>query len=141
MKNLESLEELKRRHGYWYVASPYSKYSGGMVAAHSEAVHFTADLLRVGVPAFSPIAHSHYIGLWGALPHTWDFWKEADWPMLHAADGLIVLMMDGWRESVGVSEELASFRKRLQPEIRFVDPETYRVFAEAPEMRVYAEPA
>lgn len=133
MKNIEGLERFAGYGSFWYVASPYSQYSGGRHAAFIEAAHFTADLMRAGVHPFSPICHTHPVSQYGALQGDHEFWLNIDKTMLDQAAGLIVYMMDGWRESRGVSEEIEMATEWNLP-IYYVAPESYRVFAEAPEM-------
>lgn len=52
---------------YWYVASPYSKYPGGTVAAFTEICEVTGKFMTEGVPVFSPIAHSHPVSIYGGV--------------------------------------------------------------------------
>jgi hypothetical protein len=96
--------------GYWYLATPYSKYPLGREwsAKHScvVAVHF----IMKGIPVFCPIAHSHQIsatGLIGPLDHS--IWLPADRPLMDGACGLIVCEMDSWQDSYGMAEEIKTF--------------------------------
>jgi hypothetical protein len=43
----------------------------------------------------------------GELPKGWDFWREYDLWFIRQCDRLTVVMIDGWRESVGVTAEIA----------------------------------
>ena len=67
--------------------------------------------MRAGVPVFSPIAHSHpvahYLPRENRIDH--DFWMRVDGPMMEAASGLIVVLVEGWSESKGVAEEIKRF--------------------------------
>jgi nucleoside 2-deoxyribosyltransferase len=97
---------------YFYLASPYSKFSGGIVAAFEEVCEQAALLVRAGVPVFSPIAHTHSIALHGHLdPYDLSIWLEADRAFMDAAKAIIVCKMDGWDQSVGVAHEIEHFRK------------------------------
>ena len=42
----------------------------------------------------------------GRLPWDWDFWQRFDGKYLRRCDGVVVLMLDGWRESAGVRAEI-----------------------------------
>ena len=109
---------------FWYLASPYSKYSSGNEEAFQEVALQTGLLVQAGVPVFSPIAHTHPIALYAGmdpLDHT--IWLPCDRPMMDAAGGIIVCMMDGWRESYGVAHEIEVFRAAGKPVV-FMQPGT-----------------
>jgi hypothetical protein len=69
------------------------------------ACRATAGLLRAGHAVFSPIVHGHPLVGHG-LPVDWTFWGRVDREHLARCDEVVVLMLDGWRESVGVQEEI-----------------------------------
>ncbi len=93
--------------GYVYLASPYSHPDPAVREARFQQIcNITADLMNDGVIVFSPIAHSHPIALGRTLPTDWSFWKHVDSAFILRADKLIVAMMDGWTESVGVQAEV-----------------------------------
>lgn len=103
---------------FYYLASPYSQYADGINAAYWEAGRQTALLVRAGVPVFSPIVHSHHVAEAGFLdPLDHALWMAVDKPMMDAARGLIVCMMDGWFDSKGVRMEIDEFDRRGKPVI------------------------
>lgn len=105
-----STSDLRDVDGFWYVATVYTKHRGGIDEAAREAAQVMAWLLKRGVPCFSPICHTHPIAIEGNLdPLDHGFWLPADEPMMRAAHGLIVTMMDGWEDSFGISAERAMF--------------------------------
>lgn len=109
---------------FWYVATPYTKYEGGLDAAFADACEWTARLLASGVSVFSPIVHSHPIAMAGRLdPLSHDFWMRVDAPFMEAAYGLIVVRLPGWEDSKGVQAEIGWFKQRGRP-IRYVGPES-----------------
>lgn len=93
---------------YIYLASPYSHPDRAVREARFRAAcRAAAQLMDAGQRVFSPIAHSHAIeehGMGERRPA--DFWLRQDGPLLCCADELWVLMLDGWRESKGVQEEI-----------------------------------
>jgi hypothetical protein len=110
--------------GYSYVASPYSKYLTGIEAAFVDVCRITAALLRMGIPVFSPIAHTHPLAIHGnisPLDHT--IWLPADEPLMDAAHGLLVAQMVGWDDSYGVGVEINRFKAAGKP-IVYLDPRT-----------------
>ena len=115
---------------YWYVGSPYTDYRGGFDAAAHEACVNAGLLLDAGVRVFSPIAHFHAICCAiGPRPH--EFWMAADLPFMASACGLIVLELDGWRDSRGVGMEIEHFARRGVPIVHMTPGTVPAVFADA----------
>jgi hypothetical protein len=112
--------------GYWYLASPYSKFPKGFREAFRQICEIGAALVRQGIPIFSPIAHNHPLAMWGGidpLDHT--IWLPLDFPMIDAAYGLIVAQMDGWTDSYGIGVEIERFTRAQKP-IAYLDPTTLK---------------
>ena len=110
------LPTLKERAGYWYLATPYSKYPAGLEAAYQEACRAAAWLIRSGVRVFSPIAHTHGVAIHGDLdPLDHKIWLPADRPLMDDACGLIVAMLEGWAESYGIQQEILEFTAAQKP--------------------------
>jgi hypothetical protein len=104
--------------GFWYLATPYSKYPLGIEQAFIDACKETALLLRAGVPIFSPIAYTHPIAIHGEInPLDHEVWLPADKPMMDAACGLIVCQMDTWDQSYGIGVEIQTFKVAKKPVI------------------------
>lgn len=119
---ISTLEELKGLPGMSYMASPYSRYHAGLDAAYSMACRASAELMKRGHRIFCPIAHSHPIATFGDIdPLDWEFWSKQDGEMMRVCNGLIVLQMEGWSESVGVADEISAFEWQGKPVI-CVDP-------------------
>lgn len=62
--------------------------------------------MGAGLYVFSPISHTHPIAEAGDLPRDWRYWEGYDYAILSGCGCLAVLMLEGWRKSVGVSGEL-----------------------------------
>lgn len=89
-----------------YLASPYSHPDVRVRERRfREACSATARLVAAGLNVFSPIVHSHSIAHYG-LPSSWEFWSRIDREFLSRCDVMAVLMLPGWRESVGVQAEI-----------------------------------
>ena len=89
-----------------YLANPYShpkvmireqRFRAACVAA--------AQLLASGLTVFSPIVHGHPLVCHG-LPTEWPFWERFNRDHLWRCDEVVVLTLDGRRESVGVTAEI-----------------------------------
>lgn len=119
---ISTLDEIVGLAGLSYLASPYSKYHAGLGAAYSMACKAAATLMRRGHRIFCPIAHSHPIASFGGIdPLDWEFWAKQDGEMMKTCNGLIVLKMQGWEESVGVADEISAFEWQGKP-IIYVEP-------------------
>lgn len=99
-----------------YLATPYSKYPGGIEKAFREAARLTGLLLQRGICAYSPIAHTHPIAIYGKLdPYDHTIWLPFDEAMMDAAEHLIVAMMPSWETSTGIKHEIEYFTKAGKP--------------------------
>lgn len=112
MGGVVDLEHLLER-GLWYVATVYSSHPDGLEVAYRQANEAAARIVSIyKARVFCPIAHSHSLcevyGTKNGLAGETDaaFWKWFDEPFLERSDGLIVVMMPGWRKSVGVTHEI-----------------------------------
>lgn len=102
-------------NGYFYLASPYSDPDPKTREARFLAVcRAAAWLMETGIHVYCPIAHSHPIAEAG-LDWDGDKWVEYDKIFMDKADGLIVFMLDGWRDSSGVRAEIAIFTQSGKP--------------------------
>lgn len=105
-----------------YLAAPYSHSDPAVRERRFQTVsHVAADLVRAGHRVFSPISHSHPIAVHG-LPGDWAFWEPFDRRMLRTCDELVVLMLDGWRESKGVQAEI-DLAIEMDLPIRYLAPD------------------
>ena len=96
----------------WYLATPYSKYPGGISGAYELACKQSALLISHGIHVFSPIAHSHGIAFHGeldALSH--DLWLKMDRTYMDLCVGCIFLLADSWEKSFGMEQERLYFLK------------------------------
>ncbi|MBP2232560.1 hypothetical protein J2847_005889 [Azospirillum agricola] len=101
---------------FWYLATPYSQFAGGIAAAFRAACDQAAVLVKAGIPVFAPIVHTHPIAILGGLdPRDHGIWLPADAPFMAAARGLIVCKLPGWTESFGIAEEIKAFQAMVKP--------------------------
>lgn len=114
-----------------YLATPYTKYEGGIDLAFAEAARIAALLLTTGVRVYSPIAHTHPLAIYGNLdPLDHSIWLPFDEAMMEAADCLIVARMKGWDVSYGVQHEIEFFRSDRKPVV-FIDPVSLMIIDKA----------
>jgi hypothetical protein len=64
--------------------------------------------------------HNHPLVAHG-LPTGWDFWEGIDRRFLELCDEVVVLTVDGWRESAGVQAEIR-IASQLGKLVRYLGP-------------------
>lgn len=105
-----------------YLASPYSHPEVTIREQRfRDACRAAAALVASGLTVFSPIVHGHPLVNHG-LPTDWSFWEPFDRDHLQRSDEVVVLTLDGWRESVGVAAELRIAEELGRP-VRYLDPD------------------
>lgn len=108
--------------GYYYLATPYTKYPGGIEAAFRLACAQSALLVRAGVSAFSPIAHTHSIAIHGNIdPLDLELWLKVDAALIASACGCIMLRAESWEQSKGMAYERDAFFANGRPVV-YMDP-------------------
>lgn len=94
---------------YIYLASPYSHPLLTVRCQRYEAVRMAAAwFFRKGETVYSPIAHCHHMGLCGDLPYeefSGDFWWGHNANMIIQSRVLCILVLPGWKDSVGIQRE------------------------------------
>lgn len=108
--------ELRSRVGFWYFATPYTKYHLGIEEAFKEACRAAAFLKRRGAQLYCPIAETHPIAVYGEMdPLDGELWQSLYVELMDRACGLIVCKMQGWDESRGVAIEIEAFKEVGKP--------------------------
>jgi Domain of unknown function (DUF1937) len=110
-----------------YLATPYSKYPTGPHGAFFDAARLAGKLLLAGVNVYSPIAHTHPIGLYSGMDILdLKIWLPVDELMMERCDILIVARMAGWETSSGIAHEIEFFERAGKP-IFDLDPDTMKM--------------
>ena len=106
-KKLEEKYEVLRASSLIYLACPYGHADPEVQRLRFEAVNrAAAKLLNEGTTVFSPISHTRPIAMAAQLPEDWEFWQNYDREMLSHCSSLMVLKLDGWEKSIGVTAEI-----------------------------------
>ena len=117
-----NLPALRIESGFWYLATPYTKYPLGLDAAWRAACMAAGNLVKLGVPVFSPIAHSHPIAeISDIKKKDHGIWLPVARPMMDAAFGMLILTLPTWQTSFGINEEIKIFDAACKP-IEEIDP-------------------
>lgn len=94
-----------------YVAAPYTHENSIIVdVRYTSTCAYVARLLIHKQWAYSPIVHCHHIAKDHNLPIDAEYWQDYNLHMLARSDALHVLLLDGWRESVGIRKEVRFWR-------------------------------
>ena len=105
-----------------YLASPYSHRDAAVRRRRFlAACRAAAAMLAKGLMVYSPIVHSTPIAACGLDDMDHDFWMHVDRPYLEWCHMVMVLTLDGWRESRGVNIEIAQARSMGKP-VSFICP-------------------
>jgi hypothetical protein len=104
-----------------YLALPFSHADKKIRNYRFHAANKMAGkLMKEGFNVFSPISHTAVIAADYDLPHTWAFWSEQDLSILKHCQKLVVLMLEGWKNSVGVMAEIA-FAQKMNIPIEYIN--------------------
>jgi hypothetical protein len=100
-----------------YLACPYSHPIPEVREWRAKQATFaTAELIRErGWNVFSPITHSHPLHITAGLDGSWQFWERIDTEYISLSARMVVLMLPGWRDSVGIKSEIAIAKKKRVP--------------------------
>jgi hypothetical protein len=110
-----------------YLASPYSHPDPLVRQARFDAACLAVSrLIHAGQSVFSPIVHGHPQVRFG-LPTEWAFWQRFDQEYLRRCDEVLVLQIEGWRESVGVRAEIA-LASALGKRVEYLEPKNDAIF-------------
>jgi hypothetical protein len=123
----------------FYLANPFTHEDPAVMDKRLEDVTEAAvQLLLLGVHSYAPIS---YNGKWSKdrkLRTDWEFWEPFDKNFLHRCDGLIVLKLDGWEKSVGVTSEI-EYAKGLNKPIFYITLDQIKNGDITAELRAFEE--
>lgn len=90
-----------------YIGSPYTHPDKSVQQLrHDQILDITAGLLNQGFHVISPIVHCHPLSIKHNMRGDFEFWQKYNFALLSKCDVLLVLQIDGWTESVGLSAEI-----------------------------------
>lgn len=89
-----------------YLAGPYTHPSSVIREVRYQQLTYAAGVLQsMGLKVFSPITHGHVMAQHHDLPIEFDYWREMCEHQLSACTHILILTLDGWEDSTGVSYE------------------------------------
>jgi len=117
-----------------YIAGPYTHKDKAIQERRGEQhCEITSEFLKNGHLTYSPIAETMNLAKYGHMVGTtWDTWREKDQKEVELSDEMWILMLDGWKDSVGVRGEVKHCI-RLNKPISLYDPTTKLFWEVTPE--------
>ena len=110
-----------------YLGIPYSHTDAYVRHCRFHAANrAAARLYEMGYNVLSPISHSHPISLYMQNSNDSDFWTSVDDYWQRQCDELIILTLDGWRESVGLKKEI-NLALQFGQKVFFMDYDTMEI--------------
>lgn len=104
-----------------YLASPYSHLDAEIREERARLARVArVELMRHGTLVYAPIALASKEE--ATLPHSWDFWHGPSIGMLSRCDAILVYMLNGWSDSVGMRAEIRYAHESYMP-ILYWEPE------------------
>lgn len=106
------------RNKFIYLAGPYTHDCKHIEEDRYRALLYVGSWLwyRKGVKTFNPILQSYWMSKCGfSGGGTWTEWKDYDLTAIDKCDEVWVLSDPGWKESVGVTDELEYARAQGKP--------------------------
>lgn len=95
------------KDGLYYLASPYSHPSKRtMTNRYHTANRIAASMIEEGYLLITPIASSVSLCKDSNLSGSFMTWARLDLELVARSDGVIVLDMPGWQQSIGVTAEI-----------------------------------
>lgn len=108
-----------------YLASPYSDPNPSVRELRFEMARLaTANLLRQGLAVYSPIVYGK--DLEKIIGTDYLSWKVMNDAMLESASSVVVLKLDGWEKSLGVTYEIDKAKQLNLPIAYLPAPEINR---------------
>ena len=96
-----------------YLACPYSHEDHEVMIKRFKAACFVAgNLMRQNTSVYSPISHSHSICDFGGIGYKDPVWYGYDLWYVDRCEDMMVVDIDGWKESKGVALEIAHYNNR-----------------------------
>lgn len=90
-----------------YLATPYTHEDPAICEMrHQIVTEVASGLFSTSHSVFSPISHCHEMARQYSLPTDWTYWQKYNRTMISRCTRLLVLCLEGWRESVGVQAEI-----------------------------------
>lgn len=121
MTNSSKLPKISSNKLY-YLAGPYTHHNKAVIA-HRRLDHMHAEywLLGQNIDVIQPINSSGALESVWKLPVEYEFWQKRDRKSIRYSNGVILILLPGWKESTGVTDEI-SYAKKLKKPVFYLKP-------------------
>ncbi len=114
----------------YYFASPYSSDCAYVrEVRYLDVIKVATDLIRLDFTLIEPIAMSHQHAQRFGLPGTYAFWQKRDRKFIDLCDAVIVCLLDGWDQSIGVTDEISYAQEQGKP-VYYLNPADLRLVSQ-----------
>jgi len=108
-----------------YLGIPYSNGNDYLINFRAVIADMIAhDLTNQGRAIYSPISSWHIIACKFKMPRTFEFWEKMNLSFLSRCKKMLVVMLPGWDESIGLKGEI-KFAKENNIMVEYIDPTFY----------------
>ena len=109
MPMISGLEKIKRFKGLGYLASPFSDKSPVVEEKRYTAILQISGLFTIsGAMVISPIVYGYHLYKnYGNIAGDADYWKDFNRYLLYHAPYLMIVMLEGYKDSKGIQAEFA----------------------------------
>lgn len=114
----------------YYFASPYTSPCDYIrELRYLDVIKVATDLIRQDFTLIEPIAMSHQHAQRFGLPGTYTFWQKRDRKFIDLCDAVMVCLLNGWDQSVGVTDEISYAKSQGKP-VYYLNPSDLRLVSE-----------
>jgi nucleoside 2-deoxyribosyltransferase len=114
----------------YYFASPYTSDCAYIrELRYLDVIKVATDLIRQDFTLIEPIAMSHQHAQRFGLPGTYAFWQKRDRKFIDLCDAVMVCLLDGWDQSVGMADEIEYAKSQNKP-VYYLNPSELRLVSE-----------
>ena len=112
-----------------YVACPYGHPERSVIDYRMKAFYAVdAHLTNLGMFVASPMNKIHMVETHN-IHSSWSFLEEYSYELLAKCSKIIVIEIDGWKESIGVQAEI-TFAKKNNISVEYINPENFRRYTD-----------
>lgn len=105
-----------------YIAAPFtSPDEFVMDRRYHQTQRYCVEMFHDGYVVFSPVVHWYYPAKWAGMRGNFAPFKNYCLSMLAKADEMLILMLPGWKDSIGVRAEI-DFATEREIVTRYVKP-------------------
>jgi len=96
-----------QNNGFIYLACPYTHADDVVQQARfCKLITAASALMMLGYTVHAPVLSGVPVATFGNVENTHEFWMQQDLPLLAKANEMLILTLEGWQDSAGITEEI-----------------------------------